>query len=273
MAAHNFSDFVKSVKFGVLSILGLSLVIAVHETGHFFFSKIFSIDTPIFSIGFGPRLFQKTIGSTNFVIAALPLGGYVQIAGMRDNAEEEKKSKQERERLFFNKPYYQKLLVLLGGILFNLLFAYFIFFLLFLTSKNQKNNSEKNDTILGSIKRAYSYTIATIVSLQGLFKKKNLNQVGGPLAVIAMGAMGAQQSISTYFLILALISVNLAIINLLPLPILDGGQILLYTIEAIRGKSISPEILGIVNLAAWFFIIFLMLLLSVKDIRSLFGKR
>ena len=77
------SSFIGSKLFPlILSIVGLSLLIVVHEFGHFFFCKLFGIHTPTFSIGFGPKIVEKKIGSTNFRISRYPLGGYVDIAGL-----------------------------------------------------------------------------------------------------------------------------------------------------------------------------------------------
>ena len=68
----------------VYALIGFGLLIAVHEFGHFIFCKIFKIHTPTFSIGMGPKIFQKQIGETNFVLSAFPLGGYVEIAGLAE---------------------------------------------------------------------------------------------------------------------------------------------------------------------------------------------
>ena len=62
----------------ILAILGLSAVVVIHELGHFLFAKLFNVHVPSFSIGFGPALFEKKIGSTVFKFSAIPLGGYVE---------------------------------------------------------------------------------------------------------------------------------------------------------------------------------------------------
>ena len=62
-------------------IAGIGFIIAFHEFGHLIFCKIFNIKAPSFSIGFGPRLIAKKIGETEYILSAIPLGGYVEIAG------------------------------------------------------------------------------------------------------------------------------------------------------------------------------------------------
>jgi regulator of sigma E protease len=95
----------------LIGLLGLSFVIVIHEFGHFLACKLFGIATPVFSIGFGPRLFGYQIGSTIFQIAAFPFGGYVAIATDQLDAQ----------------PYIIKAIILLAGIAINFLFAYLIF--------------------------------------------------------------------------------------------------------------------------------------------------
>ena len=67
--------------FSFVGILGMGFLIGFHELGHFVFCKIFKIGTPTFSIGFGPKIYSKKIGGTNFTLSAIPLGGFVEIAG------------------------------------------------------------------------------------------------------------------------------------------------------------------------------------------------
>ncbi len=114
-------------------IIGLGFIIAFHELGHFLFCKAFNIRVPSFSIGFGPKLFSKKIGGTEFSLSAIPLGGYVEIAGSAEVGQgEQKEAHANDEGSFARKPYYQKLLVMLGGIAFNILFAYVVLSLLFM---------------------------------------------------------------------------------------------------------------------------------------------
>lgn len=106
----------------LLLILGLTSVITVHEFGHFIICKLFTIATPIFSIGFGPTLFGYTFGDTFFQIALLPLGGYVAIDS----------------NSLATRPYFQKFLINIAGISFNLIFALILLMILFyLVSKRE----------------------------------------------------------------------------------------------------------------------------------------
>ena len=105
----------------VLAILGLSLIIMVHEFGHFIFARISGMHVEEFFLGFGPRLFKyKDKNGTVYGIKAIPVGGYVKIFGMdrREKIPDEKKNKS-----FHNKTFFSKLLVIIGGAGFNVVFA------------------------------------------------------------------------------------------------------------------------------------------------------
>src|SRR5687768_3624084 len=67
-------------------LLVFGLVVFVHELGHFLAAKAVGVYAPRFSIGFGPALFRKRWGETEYIIAALPLGGYVRMASREDEA-------------------------------------------------------------------------------------------------------------------------------------------------------------------------------------------
>ncbi|ARA92090.1 RIP metalloprotease RseP [Rhodothermaceae bacterium RA] len=109
-------------------LLAITILVFVHEMGHFLFAKLFGMRVDRFSIGFPPRIFGKKIGETEYVIGATPLGGYVKIAGMVDesmDAEFEASEPQPWE--FRSKPVWQRIVVITAGVVFNVLLACFIF--------------------------------------------------------------------------------------------------------------------------------------------------
>lgn len=105
----------------ILAIIGLSLIVTVHESGHFLMAKLCKIHVEEFFIGFGPKIFKfKDRRGTNYGICAIPLGGYNKILGMdRD----EHIPPGMENKAFYNKPFYKKFLVVIGGIGFNIIFA------------------------------------------------------------------------------------------------------------------------------------------------------
>ena len=114
-------------------IFVLSIVVFVHEFGHFFVAKINGIFVTTFSFGFGPKLLRGKIGETEFALSAIPFGGYVKFAG--ESEEDAQKSEEEKEleafvpeyRLYRNKHPLQKMAVVLAGPLMNAIFALIIF--------------------------------------------------------------------------------------------------------------------------------------------------
>ncbi|MDQ2938420.1 MAG: RIP metalloprotease RseP [Acidobacteriota bacterium] len=104
-------------------ILGSAVVI--HEFGHFMVAKLFKIRVEIFSVGFGPRLFGKKWGQTDYRVSAIPLGGYVKLGGDESNAPLEGAGATDipPEEMFNLRPRWQRILVALAGPVMNILTA------------------------------------------------------------------------------------------------------------------------------------------------------
>ena len=110
-------------------IVVLSVLILVHELGHFLVARLFGVGVLKFSLGFGPRIAGKTIGITDYRLSAIPLGGYVKMVGDEPDAE----ILPEDIPLSFNhKPLFKRFLIVAAGPFSNLLLAVVIFFGLFL---------------------------------------------------------------------------------------------------------------------------------------------
>jgi len=110
------------------AIILLGIIIFVHELGHFLFAKLMGVKVLKFSLGFGPKLVGKTYGDTEYLISAVPLGGYVKMLGETPGDE----LKEEEKRFAFNhQPVWKRFIIVFCGPLFNLLFAAVIFFFTF----------------------------------------------------------------------------------------------------------------------------------------------
>ena len=97
-----------------------------------------------------------------------------------------------------------------------------------------------------------------------------LDQVGGPIMIMQMVGKQAHEGLAGLLALAALISINLGIMNILPIPALDGGRFLFMVIEAVRGKPIPPEKEGMIHMAGLVLLFSLMILLTVMDVRKLF---
>jgi len=113
----------------LIAVLAFGLLVFVHELGHFIFAKLFGVYVEKFSIGFGPKIAGKKIGETEYLISAIPLGGYVKMYG--EHKEDEIKE-ELRQKAFTSKKLYQKSLIVFAGPLFNYIFAVLLFWIVFL---------------------------------------------------------------------------------------------------------------------------------------------
>lgn len=125
-------------------ILILGTIVLVHEFGHFFFAKLFGIYVYEFSIGMGPKIFSKKDkkGETSYSIRAIPVGGFVQLAG--EGLDED--SKLPKDRLLQSKPIWQRFLVMFFGAGNNFILALVVLFFLGLVV-----GSPNNSTIIPSV--------------------------------------------------------------------------------------------------------------------------
>ena len=109
-------------------IFSLTILVLVHELGHFCFARLFKTRVEKFQMFFGKPLWKKKIGDTQYGIGWLPLGGFVKIAGMIDESMDTDQMKQPAQPWEFrSKPPWQRLLMMVGGVLFNFVFAWIIY--------------------------------------------------------------------------------------------------------------------------------------------------
>jgi regulator of sigma E protease len=106
----------------ILFLLILSILVFVHELGHFLFAKLFKVRVDEFALGFPPRIFSFKKGETVYSLNALPLGGFVKIHGENPEDVDNKKDK----RNFQNISWWKQIIILSAGVVFNILFAWLL---------------------------------------------------------------------------------------------------------------------------------------------------
>ncbi|WP_144790260.1 M50 family metallopeptidase [Corynebacterium singulare] len=116
----------------VLFALGIGITVALHEAGHMLTARAFGMRVRRFFIGFGPRVASFSRGHTEYGLAAFPVGGFCDIAGM--TAQDEFLTEDEAPHAMFKKPWWQRIFVLAGGITVNLLLGFFILFIIAMTT-------------------------------------------------------------------------------------------------------------------------------------------
>ncbi|NND03632.1 MAG: RIP metalloprotease RseP [Acidimicrobiia bacterium] len=110
----------------VVLIVGIILMVVIHEAGHFLAAKYFNIKATEAFFGFGPRIWSTQRGETEYGIKAIPLGGYVRIVGMNPL---EDVDPEDEGRTYREKPFYQKAIVVLAGITSHFIVAFLLLFI------------------------------------------------------------------------------------------------------------------------------------------------
>ncbi|MEO9965515.1 MAG: RIP metalloprotease RseP [Reichenbachiella sp.] len=118
-------------------LLGLSILVGVHEFGHLIAAKAFGMRVEKYSIGFPPKIWGFQYGETEYSFGAIPLGGFVKISGMIDESLDTETLSQEPEEWEFRaKPAWQRLIVMMGGIIVNVVTGIIIFIFLVYSNGN-----------------------------------------------------------------------------------------------------------------------------------------
>ena len=133
-----------------------------------------------------------------------------------------------------------------------------------------------DNSILSILGYGFTQTITVVVmvlsALGSIFTKGfNLNQLGGPVAIYSLTSQVAKNGLIDLLSFMGMISANLGVMNLLPIPALDGGKLVLNFIEGIRKKPLDPEKEGYLTIAGAIFLFALMLLVTWNDIMKLFN--
>ncbi len=351
----------------ISTVTVLAVLIFVHELGHFLFAKLFNVHVLKFSLGFGPNIFKFKKKETEYMLSAIPLGGYVKLLG-EDKEEEIEEDLQIHS--FQAKTPVQKIMIIFGGPLFNFLFAALVFAFLFVKgvpvlqtyvanvqkdfpaakagiqkgdkiisvngveifswdelSENIKKSKGEKVTIkvmrknkiltfsltpkiktyknlFGESKKRYfigvvadteKYVIKhynpfkavvlgvketvkwiklTVLSIVKIIERVvPLNTIGGPILIGKIAGEQAKEGSSNFLFFLAVISVNLGVLNLFPIPILDGGHILIITVETIMGRPIDVKKIEFIQKIGLSLLILLMTFAFYNDILRLFTSK
>ena len=344
-------------------IIVLGVLIFFHEFGHFIIARLFGVGVEKFSLGFGPRVFGKTIGLTDYRISAIPLGGYVKMVGEEPDAE---LPPEKIPLSFTHKHAVKRICIVAAGPIFNYLLAIIIFFGFFQIygirvlepvvgtiekgSPAEVSGLKANDRIIeisgervqkwddmaGIIQQSRGNAIELTIIRDGsihelkttpvINQSKNLfgedvdryiigitasgevvekelnpfqalseslvhtwsisvlmvkgvyklikgdisaDNLGGPIMIAQMAGDQAKEGAENLIYFIAFISINLAILNFLPIPVLDGGHILFFSIEALRGKPLSLRAREMAQQGGMFILILLMMFVIYNDIMRL----
>lgn len=201
----------------------LGFLIFIHESGHFLVAKKCKIKVNQFAIGFGPIIWKKQGKETLYAIRMIPLGGFVSLEG--------EESHSDAEGSFSKASIPKKIIITMAGGLVNITFGLIAFFVL---------SSVYFGNLLDGLKNTINFLILLADGIKMLLTGGiGLNQLTGPIGISTMVAKTSD--IFDFVHLLAVISISLGITNLLPIPPLDGGKVLIYIIEAIRRKPLKEN--------------------------------
>lgn len=359
----------------IIFIIVFSIIVLVHESGHFITAKIFDVRVDEFAIGFPPRIWARKKKETTYSVNAIPLGGFVRLFGDGGEGENNKRS-------LTAKKVWQKVIIFVAGVTMNFLLAWVILFLFYLiggqatfpgmwehagitndqkvyvtyvekdspaeqngimagdvvekingasvyldtavideiqkaVTENQdrpvnvvmkRDNSEYQRNILTS-KAEYEYdgkkveyqkigvnletrgkiqakwymapivaaaetwrlTKLTIFGISDMFKTlvtrfRISENVVGPAGIIKLTGVAAGMGISALLQFVVVLSISLGVINILPIPALDGGHVLFLAIEKVRGKPVPQGIKNAIQTVGFALLLLLVLAITISDI-------
>jgi regulator of sigma E protease len=350
----------------IYAVIALSILIFVHELGHYIVARLANVKVLTFSLGFGKKLLRFTRGETEYALSAVPLGGYVKLLG---ESPDDMVPEEEIPRSYSHKPPFVKILIAFTGPFFNVLFACFLFFIIFMSGHSvlstKVGNVEKDfpadvagirqgdviasidgkkieewpelmeimakselKPLLFGVKRESTYfetpitpreiegsnifgekvkrkvigivasndfiqrqeTLGGAVS-KAVFQTYNLSEltivgiwklivgsispknVGGPLLILEAAGKQAKEGKKNFIYFIAIISINLAVVNLLPIPILDGGHILFYLVEIVTRRRVSQKTIEVAQKVGITILVLIMALAFYNDLDRLFNLK
>lgn len=231
----------------VKTLILLGILVTIHEGAHFFTAKICKVRVNEFSIGFGKVLWSKQGKETKYSVRLIPLGGFVSMEG------EEEPS--DKEGSFSEAGILKKLLIVASGAITNIIFGILVYFLLvtfhygFEIAISSTSNFMK--IFLNSIR----------ILLTG---GATIDDLAGPVGIASI--VSQTSNLTDFIYLMAVISLSLGFTNLLPIPPLDGGKIVIYIIEWIKRKPLKEETLLKIQMLGFMFIMGLSVFVMYNDI-------
>jgi membrane-associated protease RseP (regulator of RpoE activity) len=233
--------------FSALVFLSMVTIIAfVHELGHFAVARRLGVRVEAFAVGFGRELIGYTDSKgTRWKLGLLPLGGYVKMFAedgrvrLADGGSRAPTSA-ERAESYAHKGVGARAAIVLAGPLANLIFAVLLLALLALATGQASGFGA-----LGyGVERAATFAADNLSAISGLLAGDTAPaDMLGPIRIADVsGDSAATYGFGAVVLLTALISVNIGLINLLPIPVLDGGHLVFLALERLRGWPLGPRL-------------------------------
>lgn len=226
----------------------LGFLIIIHEGGHFLVAKLCKIKVNEFAIGFGPEILKKQGKETKYALRLIPLGGFVSMEG--------EETYSDKKGSFSKASIPKRIAIVAAGALVNIIFGLLVYFIIIASYTDIQN----------AIEALKLFGVSMVDSLKMLingsaFKEEQLTGIVGISEIVVQ-----TKGIINYIYLLAVISVSLGVTNLLPIPPLDGGKIVLLIIEGIRKKPLKENLEIQIQMAGFVLMIVLTIFVTYKDI-------
>lgn len=256
----------------IITLLILCVLVLVHELGHFLAAKKTGVFIEEFAIGMGPKLYGHQGKETLFTIRAIPIGGFCKMRGEDPKLDEEGKIIPRDpdfvpdERSYEAKSQLQKLFILVAGSAMNIIFAWVCLLIISLAM----GHMNFFQAIANAFLNTWRFAGLIFQSFGMLFTGQvGFDNLAGPIGMVSMVDSFMNQGIVMLMAFTAILSVNLGIINLFPLPALDGGRIFVILIELITRRKFSPELENKINYFGFMALILLAIIIAINDIMRL----
>lgn len=238
----------------------LGFLILIHESGHFLVAKLCKVKVNEFAIGFGPTIWKKQGEETKYAIRLIPLGGFVSMEG-EDQASDEEGS-------FSKASIPRRVAIVIAGATVNILFGLIVYFILMATIEIPGQNTFLNHISFALMQTA-EFCDSIFESLKNMITNGlRTDQMMGIVGI--SGVVVSTSGLKEFIYILALVSVSLGVTNLLPIPALDGGKLVILIIEAIRRKPLKQETEASITLVGFSILIALSIYVTYNDILRIF---
>ncbi len=229
----------------LIVVLTIGFLITIHEFGHLIAAKSVGVGIKIFSVGFGPKLLSFKKNETEYRLSLIPLGGYVL-------------PEIENENELFAIPIKNRIIFALGGPAANI-FSCLLFFMI---GNLLVSGFSLSGILINPFIQLYQSLSGFIIKLPQIFSSsENLSSL---VDVIGKSDLIIGGSFLKALSFAVMLNINLAVFNLLPIPPLDGGKIVLYLLEKLHPKALKLHIP--VTVVGWVFMIGTMLFLTFRDV-------
>lgn len=247
------------------------LIVSVHEGGHLIAAKIFGVYCTEFSIGMGPEIYRKKNKETDFVIRCLPIGGFCSMAGeTEDGIEKRHEVDVPEERMLKNVAKWKQIIIYLAGVTMNFILGFIFIIIAFMTIKVDGVNVDFLTALESTPETFWNYATAILQGIASLFS--NPTQISGIVGIYSYTGEMIKSGLTYYLMLIAIISINVGVFNLLPLPVMDGGRVVIAFIEMILGRNINKEFEKKIMLVCALLLILLMLWAFGLDVYRLIAK-